>query len=67
MKENKQIIRHGVNVSDCEYITHKNSLNPMCGNTGICCYGRKDCYFKQLARKTQECEELKNKLKDLQK
>lgn len=27
------------------------------------CRGDKDCYFKQLARKTQECEELKEKQK----
>lgn len=26
------------------------------------CRGDKDCYFKQLARKTQECEELKDKI-----
>lgn len=26
------------------------------------CRGDKDCYFKQLARKTQECEELKERL-----
>ena len=26
------------------------------------CRGDKDCYFKQLARKTQECEELKKQL-----
>lgn len=35
----------------------------MCGNTWFCCYGRENCYFKQLARKTQECEELKERLK----
>ena len=63
MNENKPIIIDGINVSGREHITYKNSLNPMCGNTGICCYGRKDCYFKQLARKTQECEELKEKIK----
>ena len=55
----KQIIIDTIDVSKCEYITYKDSFNPMCGNTGICCYGRKNCCFKQLARKTQECEELR--------
>lgn len=38
------------------------------GEEGICnsdsyfCEGYKNCYFKQLARKTQECEDLKIKL-----
>ena len=30
------------------------------------CRGDKDCYFKQLARKTQECERLKEELKFLE-
>ena len=60
--DTKEII-DGVDVSGCEQITYKNSLNPMCGNTWFCCYGRENCYFKQLARKTAECEELKERIK----
>ena len=59
MTDKERIIIDGVDVSECEQITYKNSLNPMCGNTWFCCYGRENCYFKQLARKTAECEELK--------
>lgn len=63
MTDKERIIIDGVDVSECEQITYKKSLNPMCGNTWFCCYGRENCYFKQLARKTQECEELKERLK----
>lgn len=58
MTKNKPIYVDGIDVSECEHITYKDSLNPMCGNTGICCYGRKNCYFKQLTRKTQLEERL---------
>lgn len=59
-KNNKeQIIIDGVNVRKCE------SYNPL-GNysCGGCrrCEERSDCDFKQLAHKTQECEELKRKV-----
>lgn len=63
MTDKERIIIDGVDVSECEQITYKKSLNPMCGNTWFCCYGRENCYFKQLARKTTECEELKERLK----
>ncbi len=36
-----------------------------CPNTF--CHNNPNCYFKQLARKTQECEELKDKIKKLRK
>lgn len=68
MTDKERIIIDGVAVSECEQITYKNSLNPMCGNTWFCCYGRENCYFKQLARKTAECEELKesvDKIKEI--
>ena len=61
----KQIIIHNINVSKCEHITCKYSLNPMCGNTGICCRGRKNCYYKQLKRKEQECNKLKQTLAEI--
>lgn len=68
--EDKQIIIDGVDVSACI------SFNK-CNGKNLCCYDdtredkipfanfcveNKDCHFKQLARKTQECEELKEQL-----
>ena len=67
MIDKEQIIIDGVDVSECVSFDKLNGQN-------ICCYEdtredkilfanfcveNKDCYFKQLARKTQECEELK--------
>ena len=73
MTDKEQIIIDGVDVSKCEFYMHYDygkfshgcSLHkdmfglPVCCDIADCC---KDCYFKQLARKTQECEELKRKL-----
>ena len=68
--EHKPIYLDGVDVSECVSFDKLNGQN-------ICCYEdtredkipfanfcveNKDCYFKQLARKTQECEELKERL-----
>lgn len=68
MTDKEQIMIDGVDVSECVSFNKLNGQN-------ICCYEdtredkipfanfcveNKDCYFKQLARKTQECEELKN-------
>lgn len=65
--DKEQIIIDGVDVSGCVSFDKLNGQN-------ICCYEdtredkipfanfcveNKDCYFKQLARKTQECKELK--------
>lgn len=72
MTENKPIMIDGVDVSECEYYQYD-----MCtatkDNYGDCSsyckdYDMKNCYFKQLARKTRECEELKkgySKLTDI--
>ena len=65
-QDKEQIIIDDIDVSKCEHITYKNSFNPMCGNTGICCYGRKNCYFKQLARKTQVIDEIEEVIKPYQ-
>ena len=63
----EQIIIDGVDVSECEF------YNPYyCGmyidgygdSEGVCS-DYEDCYYKQLARKTQECEELKEKIKQI--
>ena len=65
-KENKeQIICHGVDVSKCEYL--KESFTGLiCAdcNKSNDCSKSPNCYFKQLVRKTQECEELKIKNND---
>lgn len=54
-----QIIINGVNVAGCKYF---NRFRSICHNKNLCCDCEKnqDCYYKQLARKEQECEELKN-------
>lgn len=62
-KNKEQIIVDGVDVSGCEYVCNtafgKNGCkHPMMKN--IYCSKNPNCYFKQLTRKTQECEELKN-------
>ena len=71
--ENKKIYVDGVNVSKCEFYMHYDygkfshgcSLHkdmfglPVCCDIADCC---KDCYFKQLARKTQECEQKEKEL-----
>lgn len=69
----EEIIIDGVDVSRCVSFDKLNGLN-------ICCYSdtredeipfanfcveNKDCNFKQLKRKEQECEELKEKQKEL--
>lgn len=56
----KQIIIDSVDVSGCKYF--ENTENEMCCSLHCCggCRTYKDCYFKQLKRKEQECEFLKN-------
>ncbi len=61
-QENNQIIIDGVDVSGCKYYLH--NIHKSCGVGLVDCKG-KDCIFKQLARKTQECEELKEKYLNL--
>ena len=63
MTDKEQVI---IDINKCKYrdkytnfcLAEKDEI----GETYIICTGA-DCYFKQLARKTQECEELKEKLK----
>ncbi len=68
MTDKEQIIIDGVDVSNCEYykqaFTGFICTNPNKSND---CSKNPDCNFKQLARKTKECEELKNKIKKLRK
>lgn len=62
----KQIIIDGIDVSKCKYIDIENFEKPIChcitqrNECKMPCEYNKDCYYKQLARKEQECEELKN-------
>lgn len=58
MTDKEQIIINGVDVSGCKYF---NRFRNICHNKNLCCDCEKNqgCYFKQLARKTTECEELK--------
>ena len=60
MTDKEQIIIDGVDVSRCKYL-------PYCNDKQGNCAFEPNCYFKQLARKTQECEELENKIKKLRK
>ena len=73
MTDKEKIIIDGVDVSQCEFYIyyssdryphrcgiHKDMFGmPTCCDVADCC---KDCYFKQLARKTQEYEELRKEL-----
>ena len=75
--ENKKIYVDGVDVSKCEFYMHYDygkfshgcSLHkdmfglPVCCDIADCC---KDCYFKQLARKEQECERSRKRISDLE-
>lgn len=68
MTENKPIMIDGVDVSGCKKLDREYAPNypeiggydwfNECKETSTDCQGR-ICLFKQLARKTQECEELK--------
>ena len=68
MTNKEQIMINGVDVSGCEYACNtafgKNGCkHPMMKN--IYCSKNPNCYFKQLARKTQECEELRSECGEL--
>ena len=61
----KQIIIDDVDVSKCNYFnnTDKSYCEECCSEFGCAiCNDRPNCYYKQLARKEQECEELKHEV-----
>lgn len=70
MTDKEQIIVDGVDVSGCVSFDKCNGKNLCCCDDtredkipfANFCVENKDCYYKQLIRKTQECEELKEKL-----
>lgn len=74
--EHKPIYLDGVDVSECKCLHNVKVITELaqpedfeilCGatNGAIKCEKWKDCYFKQLARKTQECEQIKEKYEAL--
>lgn len=70
MTDKEQIIIDSVDVSGCVFYQIKaNKLHPKaqyCGSMrNIFCEDEPNCYFKQLARKTQECEEIKEEYEAL--
>lgn len=65
MSDKEKIIIAGVNVSKCEYVCNTAFGNIGCKlpfNEEIHCCNIPNCYYKQLQRKEQECEELKKQL-----
>lgn len=72
MTDKEQIIVDGMDVGGCKYL---NTFSDCDGYYYYCdlgddikneyCEYYKDCYFKQLASKTQECEELKEENQEL--
>lgn len=65
---NEPIMIDDVNVSVCSYFKMNNKM-PLCRacNSGVgspYCEYNKDCYYKQLKRKEQECDQLKAELKE---
>lgn len=60
--EDKQIIIDGVNVAECEHFEPCTKYTCEISEMTYCCEEDKNCYYKQLKRKEQECEELKYEL-----
>ena len=64
----KQIIIDGVDVSKCIYFQQEDDEYTCgaeeCNGAIVGCRACDNCYYKQLKRKEQECEELKEKLRD---
>lgn len=64
----KQIIIDGCDVSGCEYIDKNSCCNLFEGLIGTPCssYHFRNCHYKQLKRKEEECEELKKTVNEAQ-
>lgn len=65
MPDKEQVIIDGCDVSECEYVCNTAFGNIGCKlpfNEEIHCCNIPNCYFKQLARKTQECDTLISQL-----
>lgn len=61
MTDKEEIIIDGVDVSGCGHLVDKDACGCM-DCQSVECEKNPNCLFKQLARKTQECEELKEQL-----
>lgn len=59
MTDKKEIIVHGVDVSECEKLAPYNGYDEETKCNPSCCQNSPNCMFKQLKRKEQECEKLK--------
>ena len=61
----KEIIIDGVDVSECEFLWKEKLPKKICNNGNLDCDCKKnqDCYYKQLKRKEQECEDLRTHCK----
>ena len=57
----KEIIIDSVDISECEFLWKERLPKKVCnnGNLDCDCNSNPNCYFKQLKRKEQECELLK--------
>ena len=68
--EDNEIIIHSVDVSECLFYQsnfeedYDVKIKHFCSNWHNSCesVNNSNCYFKQLARKTQECEKLKSQV-----
>ena len=61
----KQIIIDGVDVSGCEYCGYDNVCKlKSASNYIVDCKENPSCYYKQLKRKEQECEKLKESIEE---
>ena len=59
---NKQVIINNIDVSECEHLTetrHCKAQMAVMGTDANRCKCFPNCYYKQLARKKEECEKLK--------
>lgn len=65
MTEKEPVIIDGVDVSGCEDYGYRGNAGYWCHNYDEPCTDYPNCNFKQLARKTQECEKLKTQLTSL--
>lgn len=63
MTDKEQIMIDGVNIIDCnDYYVEQETDQVKCDLSGEYCRENKNCFYKQLLRKEQECEELKKRL-----
>ena len=63
MTDKEQIMIDGVNILDCDnYYVEQETDQVKCDLSGEYCRENKNCFYKKLARKTQECDIWKNQV-----